>query len=225
VIVVLARVPVPGAAKTRLIPALGAEGAARVAAAMAADVLAQVRACGVPFRVEVAGQLEHPWVRSLDVPVAAQPEGDLGTRIAHALREGGLVIGTDCVELTTDRMLEGLAAVGVEAPSRGLPAEPPADMAIAPAQDGGYVLVGLRRGLSAREALFRGVSWSSPDTLSEQLARARALGVSCRLLPGSSDVDTPADLAALRSRLILLPPTFAPATRACLESLDAAALR
>ena len=122
-IVVFARVPEPGKTKTRLIPRLGASGAAHLAAAMTGDTLDAVRATGLPFRVALAGDTTHPWVRTLDAEWEPQVEGDLGRRLAHALRDGGVVIGTDAPTLPPALLHEAHAST--------------ADVVLAPAFDGG----------------------------------------------------------------------------------------
>ena len=215
-IAVMARVPVPGAAKTRLAPALGADGAAALAAAMAGDVLDTVRATGLPYRVCVAGPMASAWVAELGggcfLGVEAQPDGDLGARLAHALRDGGVAIGTDAPLLSA-----GLLRTAADALARGW-----ADVVLAPAQDGGYVLVGCVARLAA--SMFEGVPWSSDTTFRAQVARCHALGVSPLVLPGGADVDTPGDLERLRADLRAAS-ALAPRTRAFLEALDAAPLR
>lgn len=203
-IVVMARVPEPGKAKTRLVPLLGELGAARLAAAMAGDVCDTVRSTGLPWRLAVAGDVDHPWVRMLDAPeVEPQVEGDLGARLAWALRDGGVAIGTDAPTLPRTLLQEAVAST--------------ADVVLAPAFDGGYVLVGV----SDAQGVFEGVPWSAPDTFAAQVARVRALGRSVRVLPFWYDVDEPADVERLRLHLTTLPDAVAPRTRAFLDALPA----
>lgn len=199
-VVVIAKVPTPGRSKTRLIPALGAEGAAALAAAMSADVLRTVRAAGLPWSVAVDGDLGDPWVQALDAPFFPQAPGDLGVRLTHALVGGGIAIGTDAPTLPPD-LLHAAAAH-------------PADVVFIPTFDGGYALIRTRATLPG---LFDGVPWSCADTLAASVARARGLGCSVGLLPFWYDIDEPADLDFLRRHLSLLPPDVAPHTRALLE--------
>ena len=199
-IVVMARVPEPGKTKTRLIPLLGELGAARLSAAMTGDVLDVVRASGLPFRIALCGPIDHPWVRSLAADVEPQIEGDLGAILTHALREGGVAIGTDAPTLPLPMLREAHGSS--------------ADVVIAPAFDGGYVLVGVQEpGL-----LFAGIPWSTPRTFDRQVARARELGLSVRVLPFWYDVDEPADLEFLRNHLTTLPESVAPRTRSFLDA-------
>ena len=208
--VVMAKVPSPGRVKTRLIPLIGPEGAAALARAMAEDVVATVTAVG-PARLAVDGDLDDPWLRSLGLPVEAQAPGDLGARLRHALREGGVAVGTDSPTLP--------AALLTEARTR-LEGSPPV---VVPAFDGGYVAVGA---WPDSLGIFSGVPWSASDTFAASVERARSLGILPTVLPFWYDVDTASDLTFLRAHLRALPPSTAPRTRAFLQDLpDAAALR
>lgn len=204
-IVVMAKVPEPGRVKTRLAARLGAEGAAGLAEAMAADLLATVRRTGLPWRVAVDGPLDHPWCLALPA-VEPQPEGDLGARLAWALRDGGVAVGTDAPLLPPELLRRAAAST--------------AAVRLAPAEDGGYVLVGASRE-AVQAGLFRGIPWSTGHTLAAQLARARALGLTVELLEGGFDVDRPEDLPRLAAALRSSPPEVAPRTRAWLRSPEA----
>lgn len=208
-IVVIARVPVPGLAKTRLFPALGPDGAAALARAMTQDVLDVVRASRLPFRVAWAGNINDPWVTALGVASEAQADGDLGARLRHALRTGGIAIGTDAPTLPV-----GLLTAAVEALYDH-------DVVWAPAFDGGYVLVGARGACAGPRdpcgGIFDDVPWSAADTLAASVARARSLGLAHALLSFWYDVDEPRDLSFLATHLHALPPSVAPATRAFLQ--------
>ncbi len=199
-IVIFARVPEPGQTKTRLVPALGPVGAAHLAAAMTGDVVDTVRSTGLPFRVALAGDPGHPWVRTLDCEVEPQAEGDLGRRLQYALRDGGVAIGTDAPTLPTALLLEAHGST--------------ADVVLAPAFDGGYVLVGVRDPAD----IFDLVPWSSPSTFARQHQRALDLGRSVRVLPFWYDVDEPTDLDFLSRHIGTLPDRVAPRTRAWLDN-------
>ena len=188
-IVILAKAPVPGKVKTRLIPALGAEGAARLAAEMLERTLAEAAAAGVGA-VELCSDPAPDdvlWDRYRDTPdlVADQGTGDLGTRLARAARrvigEGDriLLIGTDCPELDRDR----LRAAG-DALARH-------DAVIHPTDDGGYALLGLGR---FDPSLFAGIAWSGPSVAAATIARIEALGWSLLIGETLRDIDEPADL-------------------------------
>jgi rSAM/selenodomain-associated transferase 1 len=197
-LVVMARVPEPGRTKTRLVPALGAEGAARLAAAMAADVFALAARTGLPWSIALDGDSAHPWVRTLPAPWEPQAAGDLGARLTFALRGGGIAIGADAPDLPAATLL--------------LAARSPARVVLAPAADGGYVLVAT----DDPTGLFEDIPWSSDRTFAAQHDQARRLGRTVALLPKWYDVDTADDLAGLRARLADAP-HIAPHTSAFLR--------
>lgn len=200
-ITIFARVPEPGKTKTRLIPRLGPAGAARLAAAMTADVVETVRSAGLPFRLALAGDTTHPWVRMLDCEWEAQAEGDLGRKLTHALREGGVAIGSDAPTLPPALVQEAHGSS--------------ADVVIAPAFDGGYVLIGVNDPAD----IFELVPWSAPDTFARQHQRAADLERSVRVLPFWYDVDEPSDLDFLALHLRTLPHRIAPRTRGFLAGV------
>lgn len=200
-VVVMAKVPEAGRVKTRLIPRLGEEGAARLCAGMSADVFVLVQSLGIPWSIMVDGDPIHPWVQKLPVPWRPQQGADLGARLAQALRGGGIAIGTDAPTLPRELLLRALTSQ--------------AQTCFAPAFDGGYVLVGTER----PEGLFEGIPWSSPHTFSASVLHARALGHSLEILPFWYDIDTPADLDFLCDQLKVLPPEVAKYTRRVMTEL------
>ena len=188
-IVIFAKAPVPGHAKTRLIPVLGAEGAAKLAAQMLAATLAQVKGAA-PAKFELCvtpNAAEEAWTGHLprDVAISEQGPGDLGMRMAAAaervLRGGEriILIGTDCPGLDSARLRAMAAALESH------------DAVMHPAKDGGYVLLGLSR---FDPSLFSGIVWSNDTVGTSTRARIETLG--WRLLVGETlrDIDEPSDL-------------------------------
>jgi uncharacterized protein len=184
-IVIFAKEPIAGRVKTRLIPALGAEGAARLAAEMLARTLEEAAAtrlavelCGEP---DPAGWREPPSA----VRLTAQGTGDLGERLARAaervLGKGDriLLIGTDCPGLDRARLSAAATALDRH------------DAVIHPTYDGGYALLGLRR---FDPSVFEGIAWSSDKVASQTVARIETLGWSLLIGEKLRDVDEPADL-------------------------------
>lgn len=188
---ILARHPTPGLAKTRLIPALGADGAAALHERMVRRTLAEVgrlaRERGVAAEIRVAGAAPEDFARRLEtaLPCVAQCEGDLGARLLDAMRgllasaDAAVIVGTDCPELSCGVLHAAFDALR------------DADLVLGPARDGGYYLIGLR---DPRPALFTDIAWSTDRVLASTLERARSLGLRVRLLPTLADVDEPADL-------------------------------
>jgi rSAM/selenodomain-associated transferase 1 len=185
-IVIFAKEPVPGRAKTRLIPALGAEGAARLAGRMLEHTIAEALASGLV--VELCGEPDPAtWYGGPRLQLSAQGNGDLGQRLHRAaervLATGPLLlIGADCPTLDRHRL-----RVAAEALERH-------DAVLHPAEDGGYVLLGLRR---FHPSLFGGIAWSTDAVAAETLARIAALGWSVDVRGTLADVDEPRDLSSL----------------------------
>jgi hypothetical protein len=190
-ITIFAKAPVPGQVKTRLIPALGEAGAARLAYRMLLDTVAEAVAANlaIPELCTEPHPLEPEWEPFLppdQLRFTAQGEGDLGERLARAakrtllLGEHVLLIGTDCPGLDRHRMREAALALQEH------------DAIVHPTEDGGYALLGLRR---FDPSLFENIAWSTADVAAETIARIRALGWSLRIGATLRDVDVPADLA------------------------------
>ncbi len=186
-ILVFAKAPVAGRVKTRLIPALGADGAAALALEMLERTVEEALATGLP--VELCGEPDASEWHEVEPGLAltAQGEGGLGERLARAaerwLREEPvLLIGADCPEL--DRSLLRAAADALEEH----------DALIHPATDGGYVLLGLRR---FDPSIFEGIDWSTAAVAEQTMARIEALGWSLHVGEMLRDVDEPDDLLPL----------------------------
>jgi rSAM/selenodomain-associated transferase 1 len=183
VIIVFAKAPVPGEAKTRLIPRLGAWGAARLHARLVRHTLRVARAADAV--VELHGTRHHSFFRQLDLPFRLQRGRDLGERMYRALARnpGAILIGTDCPELSVAdlrraaRWLQG----GCE-------------VVLAPAADGGYALIGARR---VTPEMFRNLAWGTSSVYAETAKRLTRYR--WRALRTVWDVDRPADLDRLRS--------------------------
>lgn len=189
-VVILAREPEPGHAKTRLIPALGAEGAAQLHARLVRRTVLMAKAAGVgPVELRVTSDTDHPWLaalaRELALPLVPQGPGDLGARMLRAMeaRAPALLIGTDCPVLEPRHLREASEAL-----AHG------SDVVLGPAEDGGYTLIGMAR---AEASLFRDMPWGTDAVLGETRARLIAAGLSCTALETLWDVDRPDDLARL----------------------------
>ncbi len=191
-IVIFAKAPVPGKAKTRLIPALGEVGAARLAHKMLRDTVAQAFASrlSIPELCTDPHPLDSEWQGFLPdehMRITAQGEGDLGERLARAamrtilLGEAILLIGTDCPELDSHRLRAAAAALTDH------------DAIIHPACDGGYALLGLA---GFDPSLFAGIEWGGSAVASDTIARIEALGWSLAVGDTLRDIDEPADLTA-----------------------------
>ena len=188
--IVFAKAPAAGFAKTRLIPALGAAGAARLAERLLDNTLAQALAAGVgPVELCCAPDAGHPAFRrhaaASGVRLALQGDGDLGERMLRsferALREHdrALLIGTDVPGLDAAYLRDARDALREH------------DAVFGPAADGGYALVGLRRPIAS---LFDRMPWSTSEVMSITRERLHAARLRHVELPVLHDIDEPSDL-------------------------------
>lgn len=194
----MVRAPAPGRVKTRLAPALRADGATALYRAFTEDLcaalgrrFAMVLACtpgtADPFLARLA--------RRYGVALVPQGPGDLGARMrrvaaaALATATRVVVIGSDAPTLGPVRVAEAFRALRRRR------------VVLGPSLDGGYYLLGLR---APMPDVFTRIPWGSARVLARTLGRLRAEGVTPALLPCWYDVDTPADLAILRRHLAML---------------------
>lgn len=189
-LIIFAKAPVAGYAKTRLVPTLGAVGAARLASHMLEHALGAALASAVgPVQLCCSPDVTHAQFQlAADIPgvtLARQGEGDLGQRMQQAFERGlaqfrrVLLIGTDAPALDAAVLRHAAAALYYH------------DTVIAPASDGGYVLVGLSR---PANALFDGIDWSTAKVMAQTRACINTLGLTLCELPTLHDVDEPQDL-------------------------------
>lgn len=187
---ILGRAPIPGYAKTRLIPALGAAGAARVQEILLTRVVELARRwCHRPgreWRLWCAPDTDHPFLRALGEPeqLRRQPEGDLGARLDWIHRQtlaetdAVLLLGADAATMDLDHLDQAEAALQ-DAPA-----------VLVPAEDGGYVLLGLG---SKASDLFQEIPWGTDQVARITRERLRLRGWNFRELTLQWDVDTPDD--------------------------------
>lgn len=195
-IVQFARWPRQGAVKTRLIPALGAAGACRAHVELTERVLLNL--AGVtnrrwdyciawdhapgPTTVDAASLLDL--IDRLNVRVSVQRGDDLGERMLNALVDGlasyqtVLIVGSDCPAVDVPYVMQALASLERQ------------DVVLGPAEDGGYVLIGARRTLSA---MLDNVTWGSSQALQQTCDELRRNGLAFSLLRSCWDVDTAED--------------------------------
>jgi uncharacterized protein len=194
-IVIFAKAPVAGAVKTRLIPALGAQGAAKLALRMLSHAVAQALAAGVgPVELCVSPSPAAPVWQSFALPSnvswSDQGDGDLGARMARVVGrvteagESAVLIGADCPELTATQLRHAVDSLQHY------------DATMVPTTDGGYILLGLNR---FDPALFTDIEWSTPSVAAETLSRLAQIGWTVQHNPAVHDIDRPEDLRYLPS--------------------------
>ena len=193
-IVIFAKAARPGFTKTRLIPALGKQGAADLAKRMLIHTLQQSLQSNIGFvELCVTPSTDTFW-QDLEIPAkleySDQGEGDLGERLSRVTQriinngESVLLIGMDCMELTAAHMQQARNILQNF------------DSIIIPATDGGYVLLGLN---FFHPSLFKSIEWSTATVYAETINRLKKLGRSIQSLPSMHDIDAPEDLKFLPS--------------------------
>ena len=195
--VLFAKEPVPGAVKTRLQSLMSARDAARLYEAMLLDCATALQATSAETRVVAFAPVDaEDALRTLLAPIGVfeyvpQPDGDLGQRMEGLMQwafargaERVVLVGSDSPSLPAAYIGEGLSLLREK------------EVVLGPSTDGGYYLVGRRKGESR---IFRDVAWSTGMVLRQTLERLgkQSLGV----LPPWYDVDTPADAGFLKVHL------------------------
>ena len=189
---IMAKAPLAGTVKTRLLPYLSAEEAAELARSLLLDQLSHLCAIeAADLYVAFTPPHEEALMRRLapaSFQLFSQSEGDLGTRMLSAITAANgpaLVIGTDCPALTADhlRRAADILCQGTDA-------------VILPAEDGGYVLIGVR---APQAAMFEQMCWGTARVLGETRRRLRRLGLTWQEPVMLWDLDLPADIERLRA--------------------------
>lgn len=189
-IALFAKAPRPGLVKTRLVPPLTGEEAARIARAALEDtarhVVPAVDARWTLYLDGAADDTLRVLAEECGLTIAPQRGADLGERLAAAFedmrgqgRERVLAIGSDSPTLDPGRVRDAIEALSAS------------DVVLGPAEDGGYYLVGMK---GRHEAIFEGIPWSTDAVAARTLERAGALGLTVRLLPPWYDLDDAASL-------------------------------
>ena len=197
-LILFTRYPEAGTTKTRMIPKLGAEGAAELQRQMTRHIVSRLTEFAglhsTPLEVRFEGgnkNLMEAWLGA-GFDYSPQGKGDIGLRMGRAFEEGFgsgyepvVIIGSDIPDITADIMQKAF---------EGLKSH---DLVLGPAGDGGYYLIGMRQTAFGRAnpRLFNGIHWGTDRVLPHTLAVAQELGLSYTLLDTLDDVDRPEDLA------------------------------
>lgn len=191
-LILFTRYPEPGRTKTRLIPALGAKGAAALQRRMSEAIVSRMTlfAAESPVTAEIryAEGNQHDveaWL-GYDLPCVAQAEGNLGDRLSQAFAQSFaqgdhqvVIVGADCPALSSLHFSQAFSALNRN------------DLVLGPALDGGYYLIGLKQ---PAPGLFSKIPWGSDAVLTATLNLAQILNLSTHLLEPLADVDRPEDL-------------------------------
>ncbi|MDN3453340.1 MULTISPECIES: TIGR04282 family arsenosugar biosynthesis glycosyltransferase [unclassified Psychrobacter] len=193
-IILFAKYPARNKAKTRLQPALGIDGAARMARQLLLHSIDQAIDTGFSVELCVSPAPTDPCWQVLDflnsLRWSAQADGDLGLRMLIASQQAlqrfkkVVLIGTDCPSLTSACIQTAVQQLNQH------------DAVMIPATDGGYVLLGFRQ---VNESLFSDIIWSTASVATVTQQRMADLGWTLALLPPLHDIDEPKDLVHLPS--------------------------
>lgn len=192
-VLLLAKAPRPGLAKTRLAPLLGEDGAAALHARLVKHALATARKAGLGATELHAEPADDDFLRycagHYGAALVAQVAGDLGERMraafAHALAQSAcaILIGADCPALTARHLRDAARSL-----------DDGADAAFVPTEDGGYALIALKQ---CAPRLFESIAWSTPAVMETTRERLRELGWRWHELETLWDVDQPVDYERL----------------------------
>jgi rSAM/selenodomain-associated transferase 1 len=191
---IFARPPRPGRVKTRLIPDVGADKAARIYRYCLEYSLAVARQSGLEYRLYLSEASDDELFQ--DEEHRMQKGDDLGARMFNALKEmltsstdGAIIIGSDCLDMSPRHLHLAAQALADH------------ELVLVPAVDGGYALIGCS---SINPELFRNVDWSTGDVLQQTIDNAERLGQRVSLLETVRDIDTLQDLEHYPELLALI---------------------
>lgn len=195
-----AKAPEPGRVKTRLIPSIGARQAAALHRQLTERTLKLCTAAELaPVKLWVDGQCGDndfvtAMIRNYPMSLHKQQGADLGRRIAHAVDvvlakyEFVIIVGSDCPMLDRPYLEQAAQRLATAKQRDGC------TLVIGPAEDGGYVLIGLTQ---PQPSLFSGIDWGTERVLEQTLTRAKGLNMHVQQLPVLWDVDREQDLERL----------------------------
>jgi rSAM/selenodomain-associated transferase 1 len=198
-VAVFAKAPIPGEVKTRLHGILGPEGAAALQAGLVRHALSTALAAGIgSVELHCAPDEHHDFfvrcAQRFHVTLVRQEGRDLGERMGRAFESALgagralLMMGSDCPVLRPEDLRSARAALRKDT------------AVLIPAEDGGYVLIGLAAPVAG---LFTGVDWGTEAVLRQTRARFAESGLKCAELPALWDVDRPEDYARLSAEGLL----------------------
>ncbi len=197
-LVIFSRYPEAGKTKTRMIPALGAEGAAQLQKRLSEHTLKQARKfrelTDITIKVYFAGGTEDTMATWLgkDVSYTPQAAGDLGIKMRSAFTDNGQEIGNSVVIIGID--CPGIDEKVLQATFDSLESH---DFVLGEAADGGYYLIGLKVGSQdefAPSELFSDIKWGTGEVFARTIAIAQQLNLNTKVLPVLRDMDRPEDL-------------------------------
>lgn len=200
ILMIFCKAPVPGQVKTRLTPKLNLDQAAALHIELSVRTLELATGSQLcPVQLWCAPSVDHPFfvatAAAYPLTLKEQRGGDLGERMHNAFcselasYSSALIMGCDCPSITKTDLSDALNAINRDCDS---------DMVLAPAEDGGYVMIGMKRPCPE---LFVDMPWGTAQILQQTRSRIRQSGLRCRELKKQWDLDTPEDLRRYKKLL------------------------
>jgi rSAM/selenodomain-associated transferase 1 len=205
-LILFTRFPEPGRTKTRLIPALGAGGAARlhkvITEKIANEAIDLQQTSAIPTTIYFSGSTKEKmahWLGS-SFTYIEQAEGDIGARMAQAFSDtfasgttSAILVGSDIPDISSDLLRQAFSALQTT------------EVIIGPSQDGGYYLIGFRAGVARQliPLLFLDIPWSTDVVFPTTIHRIKQSGCTYTLLPTLKDIDLPEDIPFAKTRGLL----------------------
>ncbi|KXW56950.1 TIGR04282 family arsenosugar biosynthesis glycosyltransferase [Ferrovum sp. PN-J185] len=195
-LIMFAKAPIRGFAKTRLIPHLGLDNTAYLAKNLILHNLNTLNSCDFIDSVELivtSNNLFFDWSELINNPkvrITQQCDGSLGDRLIHAAQQFYdnntklLIIGTDCIEIDKHILLDAFNTLDNF------------DTVICPAYDGGFTLLGLKK---FDPHIFKNIMWSTEKVANQTMDNILELGYSLKQLKTLHDIDDISDLVRIPS--------------------------
>ena len=193
-LIIFTRYPEAGLAKTRLIPVIGAAGAAEIHKIMTEETVNIALKTGVKFEIHFTGVDYRHFKKWLGDRFTYRDQvGEcLGQRLSNSIKQAFsegqkkvAIIGTDCPHITPDHISNAFTLLQKSA------------LVLGPALDGGYYLIGLS---NYQPELFRNIKWGSSLVYQQTMAAAHKLNLKITELEKLADIDRPEDLPAWLQR-------------------------
>ncbi len=192
-ILIFCKAPILGTVKTRLLPVLSKQQASDLHTKLATETINQsIESKLCPVEIWCFPEIDHPFFQTFNLDLKQQQGNDLGERMHQALQttldqcSSTILIGTDCPSMTIDDLDQAITKL-----------EEGYDIVIAPAEDGGYTLIGLKEEMSNQKeygSFFNDVDWGTSSVFDQTISKINKLDLSLHKLAVQWDVDRPEDL-------------------------------
>ncbi len=186
-IIIFCKAPISGTVKTRLLPVLSEQQAAELHSKLATKTISQaIKSQLCPVEIWCSPELDHPFFQTFKIDLKKQKGNDLGERMHHALQttlehsSSAILIGIDCPSLTIEDLDQAFTQL-----------EEGSDVVIAPAEDGGYTLIGMTKN---NDGLFNNIDWGTSKVFDQTIVKINKHDLHCYKLTMQWDVDRPEDL-------------------------------